>query len=479
MKKIFLLLGLVASFALTSCVDLDTTPSNQLSDGEAVTTVNDLQNAVNGVAYHMIDYNGTSSRSIRMSYTSEFGIYADILTNTFQVGQSSGQTTAISSYQLTANDALPENAYENFYSTLGHVNKTLAYVSQVSGDETEINDLKGQLLAWRALLHFDLARMFCHIPSTVTDMTAANSGLVLSDQVFDADYKGARSTLKQTYDFIISDLTTAMTLLSKEIDENMLRGEFNYYGALALRARAYLYMGEYSKALADAQAVIGSGLYKLYTRGDYASVWTKEGTDESILELRVNDSHNNDRNSTGFFLDANGYAECQFNTDGRLYQYLADSSNGDIRSSMIKDQTDEDSYNAPGYYSNKYPGRGSSIYVNNFKILRLSEVYLIAAEASYHLTGGTAAAPYINAIEENRVSGYTAVNSVTLDDIIFEYEKEFFTENQIAFAYWRNKLSVTSMDGATISYDNDRSIMPIPQTEIDQSGGLLKQNNGF
>lgn len=313
MKKIFLLLGLATSFALTSCVDLDTTPTNQLSDNEAVTTVNDLQNAVNGVAYHMIDYTGTSPGSIRMSYTSEFGIYADILTNTFQVGQSSGQTTAISSYQLTANDALPENAYENFYSTLGHVNKTLAYVSQVSGDETEINDLKGQLLAWRALLHFDLARMFCHIPSTVTDMTAANSGLVLSNQVFDADYKGARSTLKQTYDFIISDLTTAMTLLSKEIDENMLRGEFNYYGALALRARAYLYMGEYSKALADAKEVIGSGLYSLYARGDYASVWTKEGTSESIFELRVNDSHNNDRNSTGFFLDANGYTPSVLN----------------------------------------------------------------------------------------------------------------------------------------------------------------------
>lgn len=146
---------------------------------------------------------------------------------------------------------------------------------------------------------------------------------------------------------------------------------------------------------------------------------------------------------------------------------------------MIKDQTDEDTYNAPGYYSNKYPGRGSSIYVNNFKILRLSEVYLIAAEASYHLTGGSAAAPYINAIEKNRVANYTDVSSVTLDDILFEYEKEFFTENQIAFAYWRNKLGVTSMDGATINYDNDRSIMPVPQTEIDQSGGLLKQNNGY
>lgn len=474
MKKIYIALGLMASVAFTSCVDLDTMPSNELADDGAVTTVNDLQNAVNGVAYSMID----RSTAPRLSYTSEYGIYADILTNVFQVGTDYGQSTSLSAYTITKNDALPEAAYSSFYRALGTVNKTLSYVPQVSGDATEIKDLTGQLYAWRALLHFDLARMFCHIPSAVSDVTAADSGLVLSNAVFDADYKGTRTTLKQTYDFIISDLTQALSLLSKDVDESALKGEFNYYGALALRARTYLYMGEYAKALADAQEVINSGVYALYERSDYASVWSKEGTSESIFEIRVNDTHNSDRNSTGYYLDSEGYAECQFNTSSNLYVYLSNSSNNDIRSSLIKDQSDDNVYDSPGYYSAKYPGRGGSIYVNNFKVFRLSEMYLIAAEASYYVSGGSAAAPFVNSLRQKRISGYTDVSTVTLADILFEYEKEFFTENQIAFAYWRNKQNVTSRTGEVIKYNEYKSILPIPQTEIDQNSGL-KQNYGY
>ena len=147
-----------------------------------------------------------------------------------------------------------------------------------------------------------------------------------------------------------------------------------------------------------------------------------------------------------------------------------------MRSKLIKDQTSHK--DAPGYYPAKYPGRGGSIYVNNPKIIRLSEVYLIAAEASYYLNGGAAAAAYINAIESNRVDGYVNVESVTIDDIIFEYTKEMFAENQIAFAYWRNGKSLTNQLGQQIGADNQRAIMPIPQREIDLNPALA-QNPGY
>lgn len=470
MKKIFLLMGLAAGLTFTSCSDfLDKEPSTELKDDEAITTVNDLQNAVNGVAYRLIDYdNGT-----RMTYNSEFGLYADVLTNDFKIAKDNGQISDISQYTMTANSNHPHEAYYYFYGDLGHINKTLSYIPQVSGDETTINNLKGQLLAWRGLLHFDLARMFAHIPSTVADVNAANSGIVLSDQVFASDYKGKRATLQETYDFIIKDLTDAMGLLSKE----KTLGAFNYYGAEALRARAYLYMGEYQKALTDAKDVIDNGGYELYTRANYVTAWSQEGTSESIFEIRVNDTHNCDRYSTGYYLDASGYAECAFNTESRLFQYLQSNTN-DVRHNLIKDQSKAES--GKGYFSAKYPGRGSSIYVNNARVIRLSEMYLIAAEASYYLYGGAAAAPYINAIEENRVANYQDVSSVTLDDILFEYEKEFFTENQIAFAYWRNKRSITNQVKNIINYDDDRTIMPIPQHEIDYCGkDILVQNPGY
>ena len=121
------------------------------------------------------------------------------------------------------------------------------------------------------------------------------------------------------------------------------------------------------------------------------------------------------------------------------------------------------------YFPAKYPGRGM-LYVNNPKIIRLSEMYLIAAEAELVGNGdAAAAATYINELDEP---------SVTIDDIIFEYSKEFFAENQIAFAYWRNKQSVTNQVGNVINYDNPRTIMPIPQREIDYDPSLV-QNAGY
>ncbi|SES83134.1 RagB/SusD family nutrient uptake outer membrane protein [Prevotella sp. kh1p2] len=471
MKKIFLFMGFAAGILLTSCSGfLDTEPSVELKDDDAITTVQDLQNAVNGVAYRLIDYDN----GVRFSYTSEFGIYADILTNDFKVGVDMGQTTAISNYLVTQNDNYPKFGYNYYYGALGNVNKSLSYVPQVEGDEAEINDLKGQLLTWRALLHFDLARMFCHIPASVQDVNAENTGLVLADQVYPADYKGKRSTLKATYDFIIKDLTDAMPLLSKSVK----LGSMNYWVALSLRARAYLYAGDYANALKDAQEVINSNVYKLYTIADYPGVWDKEGTSEAIFELRVNDNHNNDRYSVGYYNSPDGYAECVFNEKSPLFLYLSNAANNDVRSQLVNDQTSHP--DVPGYYSGKYPGRGGSVYVNNFKIVRLSELYLIAAEAAFHLNGGAAAAPFINQLRQNRITGYTDVSSVTLDDILFEYEKEFFTENQIAFAYWRNKRSVTSRGGTEVKYNDDRTILPIPQREIDFSGkDVLIQNPGY
>ena len=461
MKKLYITLGLVAGIAMTSCSDfLDKEPSTALPVDEAITSVEDLQYALNGVTYYLTVN--------QMSYPSEFGVYADLLTNEFTVVDNYGHSSPISYYTITKFDELATNPYEVFYKSIANANKALETSAGMTGDE--VMNLQGQLYAWRGLLHFDLARLYAHIPSTVANTSAPNSGIPLADQVFDPEYKPTRATLAETYNMVISDLTQAINML----DDNNGVGYMNKWAAQALRARAYLYMGDYANALADANAVINSGNYTLYTPANYVSVWGSEGTSESILELLITSTYNVQRYSLGYYTDESGYPEVGLNPAGNLFTYLVDHPE-DIRSTMIKDQTN--SSTAPGYYPAKYPGRGS-LYVNNPKIIRLSEVYLIAAEASFHLTGGAAAAPFINEIEKNRVEGYTDVESVTIDDIIFEYTKELFAENQIAFAYWRNGKSVTNQQGELIPASHQRAILPIPQREIDMNSAL-EQNDGY
>ena len=77
----------------------------------------------------------------------------------------------ISKYVNTGNDYPSTDSYETFYAALANVNNALETIEagKVEGDADEIDNYKGQLLAWRGLLHFDLARIFCKIPTTVAN----------------------------------------------------------------------------------------------------------------------------------------------------------------------------------------------------------------------------------------------------------------------------------------------------------------------
>ncbi|MGL5913799.1 MAG: RagB/SusD family nutrient uptake outer membrane protein, partial [Bacteroidales bacterium] len=197
MKKIYLILTLALGLVATSCSDfLDRNPSTSLPENETtITTLIELQNAVNGIGYIL-------TRTVRMTYGAEFGIYADLRGNDFAVIKSNGQSTPISTYQIIPTHALASIPYELFYSAIASVNRALESLDYVEYTEKEaptFNNLVGQLLAWRGLLHFDLARYFCQIPKIAEDVNAPNTGLVLSTEVYTATHRGGRTTLKETY----------------------------------------------------------------------------------------------------------------------------------------------------------------------------------------------------------------------------------------------------------------------------------------
>lgn len=464
MKKIYII-GLVFGMLLSSCDDfLEKTPSTSLPVEEAISNMTDLRNAVNGIAYLVSED--------RMTYSSDFAIYADLRGEDFYAVSNNNQSGPLNRYQITKNDAIPYNAYYYFYKAIANVNKLLTTIDNIpySDEEAaEFNDYKGQLYAWRALLHFDLARMFCNAPTVAPDVNAANSGIVLSTDVYEPGYVAGRSTLKATYDQILSDFATALPLLTQKTND----GYINYWAALALRARVHLYNGDNAEALADAQKVIACTDYSLYTPETYVKAWSQEFTSESLFEMKITTNYNAQRNSVGYYCDSEGYGECAFIETAPLYLYLI-AHPEDIRSKLIKDQKDGTN---PGLYPAKYPGREGSLYVNNPKIIRLSDVYLIAAEAALK-TGGDAAS-YINTLRKNRITGYQDVTEVTLDDILFERRVELFAENSMSFDYWRNKKPIENHNIGTVDYNDYRTILPIPKDEIDIAPDVLIQNPGY
>ena len=301
-------------------------------------------------------------------------------------------------------------------------------------------------------------------------------GIVLADRVFDISYIGERASLEDTYDLIVDDFTRAV---DSGLNKDRNAGHLNYWAALALRARANLYRGDYAAALADAQEVISASPYTLYTPENYTKVWSQEGADEMIMEYLQTDTYNAQRYAPGYYTSPRGYSE--YGVSPEFYAWMQQDP-ADVRSQMVADFSqapgNDPDYNT-GYYPLKYPGNaGASVrtYTNNIKVIRLSEVYLIAAEAALH--EGEDAARYINALRAMRIDGYVPVESVTLDEILDERRKELFAEGQIAFDFWRNGRTV--INGTfSVSAVDFRTVLPFPVEELDLSEGRLIQNPGY
>ena len=82
-------------------------------------------------------------------------------------------------------------------------------------------------------------------------------------------------------------------------------------------------------------------------------------------------------------------------------------------------------------------------------------------------------------MREKRITGYSDVNTVTLDEILKERRIELSGEGHMAWDMWRNKKSVNNPKVGKIDYTDYRTILPIPQAEINTSHGVIKQNFGY
>lgn len=475
--------------ALASCDILDKEPSDSWDSGSAIQTVDDLKYAINGV-YE------TQTGNVQQfgNYTGDFGLFADLKGSDYQCIGKNNQATEISRYQATATGNLPEAIYQLFYKSIARVNKIMEQV-QASGLQGEdVNGCLGELYALRALFHFDLARVYAQLPTVVDDVNSA-MGIVLATKTLDYTFVPERATLAETYKTILDDVNKAVELMEPVAgthNKNATTGHMNYWAALALRARVNLYLDDVNvngttehnkQALADAKKVIEEGPYKLYTLADYTSVWAKEFTDESIFEFQTTAQYNPQRNSLGYYTDPTGYAEAGM-SDSFVKEFIGDEAtygykDKDVRVSEGMILKESDGGDNEAYYTQKYPGRDGQIYVNNARVFRLSEMYLIAAEAALKTSDATNADKYINDLRKQRIADYADVSGVTLDDILTERRLELNGEGHMAWDMWRNNESVINPTEGEVKPGAYNAVFPIPQANINVSHGALKQNPRF
>lgn len=469
MKKYPLYIALASATLLSACSkELEQYPSTSLPTETAVTSLEDLDKAVNGA------YSPLSGR--RYSYSSEVALYADARGGDIYAPNTAyNQSLSIQQLSTTRTSGFSAGTYQTFSTVLGRVNDILPKAADVAStltsnasEQAAYQNLVGQLYALRALAHFELVRIFSYLPTSGVNIQAAYSGIPLNIEQYPLNHRFQRSTLAETYEQIVKDFLQARQGLTKE--KTLRSGKLNYWAATALLARAYLYLGDWQNAYTYAVEVIDQSPYRLYERSDYTSVWDKQGTDESLFENLVTEKQNTGLTSIGNYTRPSGYPEFAAGED--FVRWVQAGHTGDIRVETIQEADYQGKNKA--YYTTKYPGQAGSsnpAAMNNFKIIRLSEVYLIAAEAQLKgatATNGHTAVALYNALRQKRISPYTPASSVTLDELLDERRLELFCEGHRYFDLARNQRNVPTqyVPGATEVQPTDaRLVSELPERE--------------
>jgi len=456
-KNMIVATALLLSLASCEKSFLELTPPTSLTPEYALATEADLQVALRG-AYAGLKTTGMYGRSLP--------VLGDLMAdNTYVSVQNTGRYLGFSLYNYTVGDGDVAALWQNAYTVILRANNI---INSKVADNANVLQYKGEAYAIRALAYFDLVRYFA-TPYT-QDPTALGVPLVT---VYNPDTKPGRAKVSEVYDQINRDLTQAYTLMTKFTNSS----QFSKYAARGLQARVYLTMGDMANAKTAALDVINNSGFTAVTAANHASYWAGNAPLTSKLE-------------TLFEVSFDAVANNGF--DALAYIYLQSGNYGDMLCNSELYSKFDAADVRKALYATGTRGGLASTFVNKFtsysgdhtdtKVVRLSEMYLIAAEASY--PSNTAdALTYVNKVTANRgAPAITSSDAALLEDILLERRKELAFEGERYPDLQRLKRGVVrSTDypasARSIDFTNFRRLMPIPQVELDANPTIRTQQN--
>lgn len=542
--KLNILIFGVLSAGLFSCSEsfMDVSPMTSILDQNYYKTEADAEMALIGCydGFQRTSSNGNQSFYVTSEVLSDncFGGTGNTDGRGYQLLDRFDKSQSLSDNNLF------NGTWGDYYAGIFRCNTLLKKIPGIttwnSTDEAVItstkNRIEGETRFLRAIMYFDLVRLFEKVP-LLTEPT--------TDNIPQADPA-------TTYKLIVEDLKFA----AANIPDNAYPkanaatndGRVTAYAAKALLARVYLfYTGYYAKDdLGVTKAEVLQGLEDVITSlefelvSDFKALWPAasyianaadntldktgyagKGNKETVFAQKFNNTQNYNgmmdgnrwlvmmgMRNTSAAPYGRGWGACTVNP-----KLISDFASGDTRKSAsiidiegegikskfdIKDQREYTGYSVKKYTPTAFPdGKSDTGGENDFQIsqdqdfvvIRYADVLLMAAEL-----GSANALNYYNNVHTR--AGLSPKNSITKADILEERRFEFAFEG---LRYWdllrqglntaantiaqtQNVLSGNSADVITISASNitkTRGFMQIPNTQITLSNGVLIQNEGW
>lgn len=458
-KSFFRLIKAIAlSFLIFSCdsfVEVDL-PESQLTSVAVFDNYATANAAISDIYSKLRDQGLLSGTASGLS--NELAHYTDELTSYASAGN---PTLPFFNNTLLASNATITDYWNNSYNQIYAANAVLEGTEKSAQlTALEKKTLKGEALFLRALLHFYLTNLYGDIPYVTSTDYTINS-------------KVKKNSLVDVYLFVISDLETAAELLDATY-KNTDRIRPNQLTVKALLSRVYLYKGDWAQASNLSSAVLNTtSLYAI--ENNLSNVFLKNSK-ETIWQFQSSAVGKNTDEAAIFIF---------FTTPPPLASLTSDLVNSFAPNDMRKFNWigSVKSGSNTWYYPNKYKQfSNTATSLEYSKVLRLSEQYLIRAEARAHQGDLIGAKEDLNVIRKR--AGLQNTDALSQLEIITavhaERRWELFTEyGHRFFDLKRSGTADTVLSVAKLGWNATDILFPIPQNEISVNPNLLPQNNGY
>lgn len=387
------------------------------------------------------------------------------------------------------------NVWKQSYGVVNAANKVIAFTPD--GASAGMRQLKGENLYLRAMIYFNLVRIFGR---PYTQGNGSGEAVPLVTEATTTE-QPSRNSVKEIYDQVVADLLKATELMSENKNNNFASKEV----AQALLARVFLYMGNNDKAIEFANLVINSGRYNLLGSEAYKTYFRSvpEDNRETIFCIRHTKAENRDFSAIGsMYFSEGGQGQTGW---GEIYasaEYVAllDQHPGDLRHAFISPYTNAGAVlswpyavpvadirmntrlnpNTPMYYINKYNYQEGLVNLSSPVYMRLAEMYLIRAEANAKLGGAKLqlAVDDLNVLRQraglsgaelHTLASLAAAGKSVMDAVLEERRLELAFEGHRAYDLFRNNRALER------NYPGTHSLNNTPSTIITQT--ILPSDN--
>jgi starch-binding outer membrane protein, SusD/RagB family len=360
--------------------------------------------------------------------------------------------------------------YEQFYKIINQTNDIIEACKTINYPDTKSRDkCHGEALFFRALSHFTLCNLYA--PPYIASNLGNDQSIVIMDKSIPAFEYPIRSKLYKVYDLVISDLKQAEILLANNSRTAGIKQAWVSQAAVqALLARVYLYKNDWENAATYANKVIANSDYAPIANADYENAW-KSTTINSEDILVFDFSNINSRIISTYYGIPDTDKSVYFSVSNDLKTLYTDS---DVRSKLIVP--------LPGDNRDTVTIKFKAIGLKEryMSVLRLSEMYLIRAEASAENQDPIQARSDLNTIRLRADALATPIypsGQALIDAIMLERRKELAFEGHTYYDFIRKGKGITRTDfngvqNKDVPFPSSMLYLPFPKDAVEHNPNL-------